>query len=51
MVGPAPKAVINKDLTFYGAPLRGAHWFDRMKALEGQEIVQGAQKLVDHGGK
>ena len=49
MVGPAPKTVTDKDLTYYGGPQRGAFWFERMKATEGQEIVQGAQKLANGG--
>ena len=49
MVGPAPKKVTDKDLIYNGAPLRGAFWFERMKAAEGQEIVKGAQKLADGG--
>ena len=50
MVGKPPKKVTDKDLTYNGAPMRGAHWFDRMKADRGQEIVQGAQKLLDGRG-
>jgi len=49
MVGPPPKTVTDKDLTYNGAPTRGAFWFERMKAAEGQEIVKGAQKLIDGG--
>lgn len=49
MVGPAPKTVTNKDLTYYGGPQRGAFWFERMKAAEGQEIVKGAQELINGG--
>lgn len=49
MVGPAPKTVTDKDLTFYGGPQRGAFWFERMKVVEGQEIVKGAQKLANGG--
>lgn len=49
MVGSAPKTVTDKDLTYYGGPQRGAFWFERMKAAEGQEIVQGAQKLANGG--
>ena len=49
MVGPAPKTVTDKDLVFYGGPQRGAFWFERMKEVEGQEIIKGAQELVDGG--
>lgn len=32
---------------FRGAPMRGAHWFERMKAQGGAErILRGAAKLV-----
>jgi len=49
MVGPAPKTVTDKDLTYYGGPQRGAFWFERMKAAEGQEIVKGVQELLNGG--
>lgn len=49
MVGPAPKTVTDKDLTYYGGPQRGAFWFERMKAAEGQEIVKGTQELINGG--
>jgi len=50
MVGPPPKTVTDRDLTYYGGPQRGAFWFERMKAAEGEEIVKGAQELAN-GGK
>lgn len=49
MIGSAPKTVIDKDLTYYGGPQRGAFWFERMKAAEGQEIIKGAQELINKG--
>lgn len=49
MIGPAPKTVTNKDLTYNGSPQRGAFWFDRMKAAEGQEIIEGAERLAKGG--
>ena len=49
MVGVAPKTVTDKDLTYYGGPQRGAFWFERMKAAEGQEIIKGAQELINKG--
>lgn len=49
MVGPPPKRVTDKDLTYYGGPQRGAFWFERMKAAEGQEIVRGAEELANRG--
>ena len=50
MVGPPPKTVTDRDLTYYGGPQRWAFWFERMKAAEGEEIVKGAQELAN-GGK
>lgn len=49
MVGPPPKKETDKDLTYNGAPMRGARWFERMKADSGQEIIDGAQKMLDEG--
>lgn len=46
MVGRAPKKVINKDLQFHGAPMRGAFWFERMKKDKGQSILDGAAKIA-----
>lgn len=47
MEGSPPKKETDRDLTYNGAPMRGAFWFERMKADRGQEIMQGAQKLLD----
>lgn len=30
-------------------PLRGPHWFERMKALYGKQIIAGAKRLVGGG--
>lgn len=49
MVGRAPKTLTEKDLTFHGAPKRGAFWFERMKADHKPEILKGAAKIA--GGK
>ena len=49
MVGPAPKTVTDKDLTYNGAPMRGKLWFERMKADRGQEIIDGVQKMINGG--
>lgn len=32
-------------------PLSGAFWFERMKADKSQQILEGAQKIADRGGK
>ena len=46
MVGRAPKRLTNKDLTYEGAPQRGAKWFERMKAQNRNEILKGAAKIA-----
>lgn len=46
MVGPAPKELTEIDLTYEGAPQRGAFWFERMKANDAKAILKGAGKIV-----
>jgi hypothetical protein len=46
MGGVAPKHVLNKNLTYHGAPQRGAFWFERMKADKGKQILRGAARLA-----
>ena len=46
MVGPAPKKLTDIDLTYEGAPQRGALWFERMKANDAKSILKGAGKIV-----
>ncbi|WP_317317714.1 minor capsid protein [Longibaculum muris] len=46
MVGPAPKKLTEIDLTYEGAPQRGALWFERMKANDAKAILKGAGKIV-----
>ena len=36
--------------TFAGAPMRGAYWFERMKADKGPEIVDGARRMAQSSG-
>ncbi|QIB68264.1 hypothetical protein Ami103574_02570 [Aminipila butyrica] len=45
MVGRAPKKLTDRNLTFHGAPQRGAFWFDRMKADKKDQILRGAAKI------
>lgn len=49
MVGSAPKKATNKDLTYHGGGMRGARWFDRMKADHKPAIIAGAALIA--GGK
>lgn len=50
MAGRAPKKVVNAKLTYQGAPMRGAFWFERMKKDKKAQILDGARKLAG-GGK
>ena len=49
MVGPAPKRVTDKALTYNGAPMRGAMWFERTKTDEGEQIISSAAEMA--GGR
>lgn len=49
MVGPAPKQVTDKPLTYNGAPMRGAMWFERTKTDEGEQIISSAAEMA--GGR
>lgn len=51
MVGPAPKQVTDIPLTYNGAPMRGAFWFERMKADHAADILRGAQNVANKGVK
>ncbi|WP_312093465.1 minor capsid protein [Aminipila sp.] len=46
MVGRAPKQLTSNNLTFHGAPKRGAFWFERMKADKKAQILRGAAKVA-----
>ena len=46
MIGHAPKKLTDIDLTYEGAPQRGALWFERMKANDAKAILKGAGKIV-----
>ena len=49
MVGPAPKQVTDIPLKYNGAPMRGAFWFERMKADHATDILRGAQAVSNRG--
>jgi hypothetical protein len=49
MVGRAPKDLTDRDLTYHGAPKRGAFWFERMMADRGRQIIAGARKIAGGG--
>ncbi|WP_027399851.1 minor capsid protein [Anaerovorax odorimutans] len=46
MVGRVPKQLTDNNLTFHGAPKRGAFWFERMKADKKDQILRGAAKII-----
>lgn len=46
MIGKAPKTLTEKDLTYHGAPKRGAFWFEQAKANHKREIIEGAAKIA-----
>lgn len=46
MIGPAPKQVTNRPLTYDGAPTRGAKWFERMKTKHREELLKGAKIIA-----
>lgn len=50
MVGRAPKVLTARKLTYHGAPMRGAFWFERMKKDKGKQILDKAA-LIAGGGK
>lgn len=49
MVGRAPKALTDRELTYTGAPGRGKLWFERMKAQHGSDILAGARRIAGGG--
>jgi hypothetical protein len=49
MGGVAPKHILNKNLTYNGAPRRGAFWFERMKSDKGKQILRGAARIAGGG--
>lgn len=46
MIGRAPKTLTEKELSFHGAPKRGAFWFERMKADHKIGILRGVAKIT-----
>jgi len=45
----ARRMYYNPQYNFQGAPMRGAYWFERMKANHKEEILKGAAKIA--GGR
>ena len=42
----AKRMYYNPQYKFQGAPMRGAYWFERMKANHKTQILQGAAKVA-----
>jgi len=43
------KVVSNREYQYHGAPMRGAFWFERMKADHKEDILRGLKKLLGVG--
>lgn len=50
MAGRAPKKYTGKDLSYSGAPMRGAQWDKRMLADKSKELVSNLEKFIAKGG-
>ena len=46
MAGRAPKKYTGDDLTYNGAPMRGARWTERMLADKRGEIEKNVEKFI-----
>lgn len=49
MAGRAPKKYTGGDLTYNGAPLRGARWTERMLIDKRAEIENNVEKFIARG--
>ena len=49
MAGRAPKKYTGDDLTYNGAPMRGARWTERMFADKRAEIESNVEKFIARG--
>lgn len=49
MAGRAPKKYNGDDLTYNGAPMRGARWTERMFADKKAELEKGVEAYVKRG--
>lgn len=50
MAGRAPKQYTGDDLTYHGAPMRGAQWEKRMLADKSKEIEQSLDTYIKKRG-
>lgn len=51
MAGRAPKKYTGDDLTYNGAPMRGARWTERMLADKKHELEKGVDAYIAKGAK
>ena len=49
MAGRAPKHYTGDDLTYNGAPMRGARWVERMLADKRKEIENSVEEYIKRG--
>ena len=43
------KVVTERPLTYHGGGMRGAYWFERMKEVHRDKIVEGARRIAGGG--
>lgn len=49
MAGRAPKHYTGRELTYNGAPMRGARWLERMLADKREEIEKNVENYIKKG--
>lgn len=49
MAGRAPKHYTDDDLTYNGAPMRGARWTERMMIDRKEDIEKGVEAFINRG--
>lgn len=50
MAGRAPKHYTGEDLTYHGAPMRGARWTERMLADKSDELTASVENFIAQRG-
>lgn len=50
MAGRAPKKYTGDELTYHGAPMRGAQWVKRMLADKSQDLEKSVEAFIKKGG-
>lgn len=50
MAGRAPKKYTGDELTYHGAPMRGARWVERMMADKSQDLEKSVEAYIKGRG-